>query len=187
MVRSKRQSLAWQYRRLALLGAAAINLSACQMPVAQDFQADTQGRMRDLAARYMRDQEAGMAGIIGDVEDCYASGSPSRNDIYALRDCFILDAVGFREDSRFDRILGIGNLPYYQERTRAARWSHYGRLAGFGDTEYQVLYMVKGAALVETEIRKMRGSTVPPQLPQSSSIKSVIRLPTQTLRVSLVD
>lgn len=145
----------------AWLIGAAVALSACQaapaVPGAHGPRADTMGRMQDLADRYAADKRNGMAGVIADVEGCYAAASRYPTDPYALRDCLILDAVAAREDDRNGGAFGWGNLPYFDTRVRADRWGRYGRLARFTDSGRQLRYMADGAGLVEGQLQGRGG------------------------------
>ncbi len=90
------------YGRLLRLCAVLIGLPACQTSASQVPRTNVKGRMHDLAARYVHDEETGMTGVIADLQNCYASASRFRIKRSALRDCLILDTVAFYEDSRFD-------------------------------------------------------------------------------------
>lgn len=141
--------------RLLWLCAALIGLSACQTFAVQAPRADVEGRMHDLAVRYVHDEETGTTGVIADLQNCYASASRFRIKRSALRDCLVLDAVAFYEDSRFEQAFGAASLPWFELETKAARWGYYGSLASFGDVDRQVHYMAKRAGLVETEIQRI--------------------------------
>ena len=151
--------LTWR-GQLAVLCAALISLSACQTPAPQMPRAGIEQRMRDLATRYVHDKEAGMAGAIEDVQNCYASASqpPIKRD--EVRDCLVLNTVAFYDESLFDQTFGAKGLPYFEPNTRIARWSYYGPLASFDDVSRQVHYMAEGAALVQMDIQKISSDSV---------------------------
>lgn len=149
-----RSLLPWR-GRLAALCAALISLSACQTSAPQIPQADIKQRMRNLATRYIHDKEAGMAGVIEDIENCYALARQPPIKRNEIRDCLVLDTVAFYDESLFDQTFGARGLPYFEPSTRTARWSYYGPLASFDDVGRQVHYMAERAALVQMNIQKL--------------------------------
>lgn len=155
-----RQFLLLWRRKLAISCAVLISLSACQIPVSQVPQAGFEKRMRDLAARYIHDKEAGMAGVVADIQNCYALAGPPSIKSNAIRDCLILDTVAFYEDNLFDQVFRMMGLPYFEPNTRTARWGYYGPLARFDNVSRQVHYMAERAALVQMEIQKISSDSV---------------------------
>ncbi len=156
---ARQSPLAW-CGRLAVVCAALVSLSACQTTASQ-MPVDSIGqRMRDLATRYVHDKEDGMAGVIEDIQNCYALASQPPIKRSSIRDCMVLDTVAFYDESVFDQAFGASGLPYFQPSTRAARWSYYGPLASFDDVGRQVHYMAERAALVQMNIQKLSSDSI---------------------------
>lgn len=155
----RRFLLPWR-GRLAVVCAALVSLSACQPPASQMPENGIGRRMRDLATRYVHDKEAGMAGIIEDIQNCYALASQPPIIRSNVRDCLVLDTVAFYDESVFDQTFGARGLPYFEPSARTARWSYYGPLANFDDVGQQVHYMAERAALVQMDIQKISSDSI---------------------------
>lgn len=139
--------------RLVAAGAAFLSVAACQVRTETLATENVEARMRTIATRYVVAKQNGMTGVVTEIERCYAEGSRFPVNPLALRDCLIMDTVATREDNTVGRSFGMGNLPYFEERPKALRWSRYGQLAGFTDAARQVRYQVDGATLVELNMR----------------------------------
>ena len=134
---------------LALLAAG------CMAPITIDPHADVATRMNTIADRFDEDRrKGGMAGVIADVEKCYASAIGRVIQVFALRDCLVLDYMGYRMDVEVRRRLWNQTLPYYEDDVAASRWTRYGMLARFASGQRLSEYMENARQLVLIDLAR---------------------------------
>jgi hypothetical protein len=111
----------------AQLGAIlALALSGCATPAVTESHADPATRMLAVAQRF--DQDRRTAGMIDDIGKCYARASALVIEIYALRDCLVLDYVAYRTDVTIGRRIDGGPLPFFTDQAFAARAGRYAQM-----------------------------------------------------------
>jgi hypothetical protein len=133
-------------------------LTACSTPVVLRQHADARTRMRAIAVRFLNDQQqGGMAGVIADIEACYAGVTHPVIDVYALRDCLILDYVAYHNDHTVGQAFGAGPLPYFTDATAIQRWKNYGLVADYRTPAELAGYLRDASQLVQIDIDQIRG------------------------------
>jgi hypothetical protein len=133
-------------------------LTACSTPVVLRQHADVQTRMRTIAARFLNDQQqGGMAGVIADIEACYAGATHPVIDVYTLRDCLILDYVAYHNDHTVGLAFGAGPLPYFTDATAIQRWKNYGLVADYRTPTELAGYLRDASQLVQIDIAQIKG------------------------------
>ena len=119
----------------SLIVAAAVAdlvLSGCATPAVEGPHADIATRMDAIAARFEQAlRTGGMAGVIMEIDNCYASATKPVIRLYALRDCVTLDYIGYRMDVDVGRRLFHQSLPYFTDTAFSTRADHYAQLDGF--------------------------------------------------------
>lgn len=133
----------------ALLAVSLVTLSACaaaSQPVQQTAQ-EREVHYLKLAQRYDADRASGMAGVISDVQQCYAQAGGVIVLEDELRDCLLLDGTGAREDRQAFRAFGV-SLPFYSRQAKAQRWGHYGQKAGFPTVQLLLAFITNGSQQV---------------------------------------
>ena len=86
--------------------------------------------VRRVAMRFARDhRDRGMAGLVRDIDACYASaygdGSPDKS---ALRDCIALDVAAKERDMANVRRFHVPGMDYLADAPSLARLNKYGPL-----------------------------------------------------------
>ncbi len=131
-------------KRLIRVAAAcaALSLGGCYLAI-QDPTTDPATRNAAIAARFQQDfHQGGMAGVIDDIEKCYAASSTPIIKVNALRDCMVLDYTGYRTDVTVGQgILKEAPFPYFEVRTVADRLKHYSHLAEMDDPIQSATYL----------------------------------------------
>ena len=79
---------------------AALSLNGCAAPgggpAIIDDHADVTTRMPTIASRFDQDRRrGGMSEVMADSDRCYASATRFVVQTFALRDCLVLDYVGY--------------------------------------------------------------------------------------------
>jgi hypothetical protein len=138
-----------------LLGAiSTLALSGCATPAVTEAHADPATRMLAVAQRFDQDRRtAGMAGVIDDIGKCYARASSLVIEIYALRDCLVLDYVAYRTDVTIGRRIDGAPLPFFTDQAFAARAGRYAQLDGFTTTQQLMKYLTDTNELVQLDLR----------------------------------
>lgn len=157
--------------RSVLLGALA--LSGCTAPVVVEPHADVPTGMWNIASRFEQDRrQGGMAGVIADIEQCYASATGPVVKVYTLRDCLVLDYVGYRTDVTIGRRLWHQALPYFEDKAATARWTWYGMLAQFDTPTRLVEYLRNAEASVQLDLAQINAAPVIAHHPISPPLAS---------------
>jgi hypothetical protein len=139
--------------------ATALALAACSTPVVVQQHADVNTRMRAIATRFVHDQQqGGMAGVIADIDACYASATHPFADVLNLRDCLVLDYVGYHEDQTVGRSFGMGPLPYFADPTSVQRWKNYGLLADYRTPAELPGYMRDSNQFVQIDVAQIKAA-----------------------------
>ena len=136
-------------------------VAGCAQLAVDDLEPDIGSRMHAIASRFEQSRRTGgMSGVIADIEQCYASATQLVIKVNALRDCLVLDYVGYRTDVDIGRRLFHQSLPYFVDPTFVTRQAHYGQLDGFPTPPQQMQYLRDANALVQLDIRQMNVAPV---------------------------
>jgi hypothetical protein len=146
------------HRISCLVALGALALSGCGAVI--DPHASAGNRMMGIAARFEEDQHrGGMSGVIDDIQNCYIAATLPVIKVYALRDCMVLDYVGYREDVRIGRRIFHQALPYFEDRAFLDRQIHYAPLDGFQGSQI-VTYMLDAYQAVQFDRRQINAGPV---------------------------
>jgi hypothetical protein len=114
--------------------------------------------MRAIAHRFLNDQQqGGVAGVIADIDSCYAGATHPVIDVYTLRDCLILDYVAYHNDHTVGQAFGMAPLPYFTDATAIQRWKNYGLVADYRTPTELAGYLRDAGQLVQIDIAQIKG------------------------------
>jgi len=143
--------------RYAIAGALA--LAGCATPTVVDSHATVPVRMFNIAGRFEQDRrQGGMTGVTADIERCYASATVPVVKIYELRDCLVLDYVGYQTDVTIGRRQFRVAMPYFEDQAAFARWTRYGPPAQFDNPNRLVAYLSNGNGLVQLDLARIEAA-----------------------------
>jgi len=140
--------------RYAIAGALA--LAGCATPAVIDSHATVPVRIFNIASRFEQDRrQGGMTAVTTDIEQCYAAATLPVVKIFELRDCLVLDYVGYQTDVTIGRRhFGVA-MPYFEDRTAFARWAKYGPPAQFDNPNRLIAYLSNGNGLVQLDLARI--------------------------------
>lgn len=142
----------------------ALTLAGCAAPSGGpaiiDDHADVTTRMLTIASRFEQDRRrGGMLEVTADIDRCYASATRFVVQIYALRDCLVLDYVGYWTDVNVGRRALKMSLPFFEDQVASQRWGHYGPLAQFDRPQRLLAYLANSNGLVQIDLAQMAPMT----------------------------
>lgn len=80
-----------------------------------------------VAARFARDhRDGGMAGLVADIQACYAAAERGGPDRLALRDCIALDTAAKHRDMVNAQRFPVPGMEYLTDNASLARLNRYG-------------------------------------------------------------
>jgi hypothetical protein len=152
----------------------ALSLNGCAAPgggsAIIDDHADVTTRMLTIANRFEQDRRrGGISEVVADIDQCYASATRFVVQTFALRDCLVLDYVGYWTDVNVGRRAFKTALPFFEDQVASQRWGHYGPLAQFDTPQRLLAYLANSNGLVQIDLAQIsrapaRGNrTAPPR------------------------
>ena len=153
-----------QFVPAALLGLLAVG-GCAQIggaPIIVGSHASVPERMMAIASRFEQDRrQGGMSGVIGGIGQCYASAANLVIEIYAVRDCLVLDYAAYWTDMKVGRRLNGGRpLPFFEDRTATERWARYAPLAQFDTPQRMLNYLKDSNTLVQMDLAQINAGPV---------------------------
>lgn len=154
--------------RLGFLVVAAgliAGLSGCGpnglTPTVLGTRTDVPSRMMAIAMVFERDRrQGGMAGVIAGVDKCYAAATFPVVNIMGVRDCMILDYVGYRTDVTVGRkAFGLA-LPFYEDRAAMTRLQRYAPMAQLEPQTRMLRYLTDSSFLVQQDLAQINAEPV---------------------------
>ncbi len=129
-------------------------------PAFIDGHADVSTRMSVIAQRFELDRsQGGMSEVAADVGRCYAEATRySVVQTFALRDCLILDYVGYRTSAVGSHAAVKPALPFFSDQAAPQRWEHYGPLAQFDTSQRLYAYLANSSSLVQNDLVKINSA-----------------------------
>jgi len=145
----------------AIFALLALMLSACAVPAVEDEHANAGTRMQGVAARFEQARRrGGMAAVVSEIDDCYRSATFPLIKVYALRDCLVLDYVGYRTDVTIGRRLFHQALPFFEDKAFTGRASHYAQLDSFTSPAQLANYFKDAGTLTQYDIGQLNAPIV---------------------------
>jgi hypothetical protein len=96
-----------------------------------------------------------MSEVMADIDRCYASATRFVVQTFALRDCLVLDYVGYWTDVNVGRRAFKIALPFFENQVASQRWGHYGPLAQFDTPQRLLAYLANSNGLVQIDLAQI--------------------------------
>ncbi len=143
-----------------VLAAAAIVVSGCANIRYDDQHADRSTRNYLIASQMNTTfKTRGMAGVVGDIEDCYRATTTTLIKRFALQDCLSYDYAAYELDATTGQLFFGGmRTPYFDNSVATTRWAKYGKLDGFGDSSELLSHLRTNNVPIYQDLQRIPGS-----------------------------
>lgn len=130
-------------------------------PTITGSNAGVTARMMAIAATFERDRrQGGMAGVTEGIDKCYSAATFPVVNIMGVRDCMVLDYVGYRTDVTIGRTAFGMALPFFEDRVAMTRLQRYAPLARLEPTSRMLGYLTDASGLVQQDLAQINAEPV---------------------------